>query len=140
MLGWWDNWPSKRVYYIEDCWILRAYCPKIYTVSPRQTGNWLVSLCAGFTGHEGENMWTLSFTVSKKAVKRWEYGWAATYTTYKCKQSKPRLLLIKRMPNWVQSTLGAHYTQYPIIRNGDQRPLVEFLKIFQISDSHCFLF
>ena len=70
-----------------------------------------MSLCAGFTGHEGENMWTLSFTVSKKAVKRWEYGWAATYTTYKCKQSKPRLLLIKRMPNWVQSTLGAHYQQ-----------------------------
>ena len=32
------------------------------------------------------------------------------------------------------------YTQYPIIRNGDQRPLVEFLKIFQISDSHRFLF
>ena len=57
-------------------------------------------------------MWTLSFTVSKKAVKRWEYGWAATYTTYKCKQSKPRLLLIKRMPNWVQSTLGAHYQQH----------------------------
>ena len=56
-------------------------------------------------------MWTLSFTVSKKAVKRWEYGWAATYTTYKCKQSKPRLLLIKRMPNWVQSTLGARYKQ-----------------------------
>ena len=40
--------------------------------------------------------WTLSFTVSKKAVKRWEYGWAATYTTYKCKQSKPLLWVVKR--------------------------------------------
>ena len=39
--------------------------------------------------------WTLSFTVSKKAVKRWEYGWAATYTTYKCKQSKPLLWVVK---------------------------------------------
>ena len=30
------------------------------------------------------------------------------------------------------------YTQYPIIRNGDQRPPVEFLKISKISDSHRF--
>ena len=30
------------------------------------------------------------------------------------------------------------YTQYPIIRNGDQRPPVEFLKISKILDSHCF--
>ena len=32
------------------------------------------------------------------------------------------------------------YTQYPIIRNGDQRPPVEFLKISKILDSHRFLF
>ena len=36
--------------------------------------------------------------------------------------------------------IGAHYTQYPIIRNGDQRPPVEFLKISKILDSHRFLF
>ena len=32
------------------------------------------------------------------------------------------------------------YTQYLIIRNGDQRPPVEFLKISKILDSHRFLF
>ena len=41
-----------------------------------------------------------------------------------------------------QGLLSSHgkYTQYPIIRNGDQRPPVEFLKISKILDSHRFLF
>ena len=36
------------------------------------------------------------------------------------------------LPIWIPYP---YYTQYPIIRNGDQRPLVEFLKISKILDT-----
>ena len=36
--------------------------------------------------------------------------------------------------------INQKYTQYPIIRNGDQRWLVEFLKKYRFLDSDRFLF
>ena len=41
---------------------------------------------------------------------------------------------------FVHKEIMLNYTQYPIIRNGDQRWLVEFLKKYLFLDSDCFLF